>query len=108
MSKPRIQITDVNGCTYKDSVSVIVDDDREVFIPNTFTPNGDECIDIFFIRGQSASDIEHLAIYNRWGTRIFEVNGNIPWNGENCPDGVYVVTVLIDNRMFTKSLALVR
>ena len=80
----------------------------QLFIPNTFTPNGDEHNDIFFIKGQSASDIEHLAIYNRWGIRIFEVNGNIPWNGENCPDGVYVVTVLIDNRMFTKSLALVR
>jgi gliding motility-associated-like protein len=80
----------------------------QLFIPNTFTPNRDEHNDIFFIKGQSANNIEHLAIYNRWGIRIFEANRNIPWNGENCPDGVYTVTILIDNKRFTKSLTLIR
>ena len=74
----------------------------------TFTPNGDNYNDTFLIIGQSASDIEYLAIYNRWGTRIFEANNNTSWSGENCPDGVYTIMIFLNNKRFVKSLALVR
>ena len=87
----------IEGCPY-----------IQLFIPNTFTPNKDNHNDVFLIKGQSANNIEYLAIYNKWGTRILEANSNISWDGENSPDGVYIVTVFINNKRFIRSLALIR
>lgn len=75
-----------------------------LFIPNVFTPDGDDTInkrfdiDIFFAKNY------HLIIYNRWGEKVFEGfedgEGNldpINWNGRKfntgdfCPPGVYNV-----------------
>ena len=80
----------------------------QLFIPNSFTPNDDDHNDVFLILGRSVSSIEYLAIYNRWGTRIFEANNNVPWNGKNCPDGIYTIMVFLNNKRFVKSLALIR
>ena len=80
----------------------------QLFIPNSFTPNKDSYNDVFFIKGRSADNIRYLAIYNRWGTRIFEANSNIPWNGESCPSGVYAIVVLVDNKRFVKFITLIR
>ena len=79
-----------------------------LFIPTSFTPNEDGHNDIFFIKGKEANDIEHMAIYNRWGTKVFEAYINTPWSGENSPDGIYVITVFFNNKKFTKSIILVR
>ena len=80
----------------------------QLFIPNSFTPNGDKHNDMFLIKGRSADEIEQLAIYNRWGTRIFEADSNVPWDGKNCPTGVYTVTILVGNDRFIKPLTLIR
>tara|TARA_Y100000034_G_scaffold119454_1_gene161279 strand:- start:812 stop:1342 length:531 start_codon:yes stop_codon:yes gene_type:complete len=80
----------------------------QLFFPNSFTPNGDNHNDVFIIKGKSADKIEQLAIYNRWGTRIFEADSNMPWDGKDCPDGVYTVTILVGNERFVKSLTLIR
>ena len=80
----------------------------QLFIPNSFTPNKDSYNDVFFIKGRSADNIRYLAIYNRWGTRIFEANSNTLWDGENCPSGVYAIVVLVDNKRFAKFITLIR
>ena len=79
-----------------------------LFIPTSFTPNDDGHNDVFFIKGKEANDIEHMAIYNKWGTKVLESDTNIPWSGENSPDGIYVVAVFFNNKKFTKSITLVR
>jgi gliding motility-associated-like protein len=67
------------------------------YIPNTFTPDGDESNNVFkpvFVSGYDPYDF-HLMIFNRWGEIIFEsydVNG--AWDGtygtrEIVQDGVY-------------------
>ena len=67
------------------------------YIPNTFTPDGDESNNVFkpiFTSGYDPYDF-HLMIFNRWGEIIFEsydVNG--AWDGtygtrEIVQDGVY-------------------
>lgn len=43
----------------------------EIYVPNTFTPNGDGFNDVFKIRGPDFS-VFYLAVYNRWGQLIFE------------------------------------
>ena len=80
----------------------------QLFIPNSFTPNKDSYNNTFFIKGRSADNIRYLAIYNRWGTRIFEANSNTLWDGENCPSGVYAIVVLVGDKRFVKFITLIR
>lgn len=42
-----------------------------VFIPNTFSPNGDGVNDYFFPRSPGALKIKSLKIFNRWGQEVF-------------------------------------
>jgi gliding motility-associated-like protein len=59
-----------------------------VFLPNTFSPNGDGQNDIFYIRGKGINTVKSFRIYNRWGQLIFErSNFNIEdptfgWDGK--------------------------
>lgn len=47
--------------------------DRNVFIPNVFTPNGDQINDTFRpFFGKGALKIESLKIFDRWGRLVYE------------------------------------
>jgi gliding motility-associated-like protein len=53
----------------------------EIFIPNTFTPNGDGENDLLRVRGISVDEM-YFAVYNRWGERMFETSDkSIGWDG---------------------------
>ncbi|MBW8050682.1 MAG: PKD domain-containing protein [Cytophagales bacterium] len=43
----------------------------QLFIPNAFSPNGDGENDVFRIIGSGITKI-YLAVYDRWGVRVFE------------------------------------
>jgi gliding motility-associated-like protein len=52
-----------------------------IFIPNAFTPNNDGNNDEFFVRANSITEV-YLAVYNRWGQKVFETNNlNQGWDG---------------------------
>ena len=82
----------------EDSVSktVTIEPDcaPELHIPNVFTPNGDGENDLFVIPYKHIAEI-NIAIYNRWGELIYEINDlDTFWDGNNkngrlCSDGVY-------------------
>ena len=68
-----------------------------IFIPNSFTPNGDGLNDTFGVYGESIKQYS-MEIYNRWGEKVFEsVNINDQWdgtyNGKSVPEGTYVYKV---------------
>ena len=79
-----------------------------LFFPSSFTPNKDGINETYFIGGRSADNIEHIAIYNRWGNKVYEVDGNIPWTGDKYATGVYVVSVFVNNNRFTRKVTLIR
>jgi gliding motility-associated-like protein len=55
--------------------------EKDVFVPNTFTPNNDGQNDILFVRGLKVEDM-YFAIYNRWGELIFETTDKTKgWDG---------------------------
>ena len=61
------------GCRTYDTVTIFLFcDASQVFIPNTFTPNGDGENDIFYPRGAGVRTIKTFRIYNRWGELLFE------------------------------------
>jgi gliding motility-associated-like protein len=72
----------------------------DVFIPNTFTPNGDLTNDFFPIV-ISGGELQRGYIFNRWGQVVKEFSAtDLQWDGRtqsgaNAPDGVYTYMVVI-------------
>ncbi len=85
-----ITVTTNKGCTATDSVTIFLYCDKnQIFIPNSFTPNGDGQNDVFYPRGSGVSKINAFRIYNRWGEMLFE-RTNISINDvSNAWDGTY-------------------
>ncbi len=55
--------------------------DDDVFVPNTFTPNGDGKNDFLFVRGLKVDEV-YFAVYNRWGEKVFDTNDKTKgWDG---------------------------
>ncbi len=77
-----ILVTDQNGCTADDDLTVFVVKDRPVYIPNVFSPNNDGNNDYFTAyAGPAAREILLLRVFNRWGALVYEAN-NIPLNAD--------------------------
>ncbi|MEO5997228.1 MAG: PKD domain-containing protein [Chitinophagaceae bacterium] len=99
-----VNVTDSNGCTNSSTFTItVVCNEKNYFVPNTFSPNGDGNNDIFFPRGNSINNVQSMRIFNRWGELIFakrNFSANNPsegWNGthkgKNAPSDVYVYIV---------------
>jgi len=83
-------------------------DYAQLFFPSSFTPNGDNHNEVYQIKGQAASEIEYMSIYNRWGQRIVESDKNIAWDGKNCQPGVYLVNIFVRNNRYIRTITLIR
>ena len=66
-----VLLTDEYGCVAFDEAWVYVDKQRDIFIPNVFSPNNDGINDIFFISGTSIATIKRFQIFDRWGKKAF-------------------------------------
>jgi gliding motility-associated-like protein len=80
----------------------------EVFIPNTFTPNGDGKNDIFYVYGSTIAKIQ-MRVYNQWGQFIYQSlqvqNGwDGTYKGQLQPNGVYVYYIDITLADGTKTM----
>ncbi len=86
------------GCADTASLILSVKEELIYYVPNTFTPDGDQFNDIFtpvFYSGFSPENYR-LAIYNRWGDIVFESldlkvgwDGTYSIDGRRAQDGVY-------------------
>jgi len=68
-----------------------------VFVPNTFTPNGDAHNDYFKVYSNVTKTIRWM-VFNQWGEKVFEANDiQAQWDGtykgKPQPVGVYVYVV---------------
>lgn len=69
----QVYFTDNNGCSNRGSILVTVFcKNVNLFIPNTFSPNGDGSNDMFYPRGKGLERVKLLRIFNRWGEVVFE------------------------------------
>lgn len=77
----------------------------ELYLPNTFTPNGDGTNDDYQVGGTEAYRQVIIRITSlRTGQVVFSSNTNEPWTGAGQEDGYYVVAVEAhtdDNRTAT-------
>lgn len=82
-------LIDTNGCIDKDEITVFMNRDKRVFVPNVFTPNGDGENDLLYIFAddEQVVEVKKFMIFNRWGELVFEgfnFQPNDPdygWNG---------------------------
>lgn len=79
---------------------------KRVLVPNAFSPNGDQVNDTFKVVDQEGAElIGRMTIYNRWGTKVYESNTQVFWDGmvdqKPAPSDVYVyiIEVLCDGSM---------
>lgn len=84
-----------NSCgTYIDSISLEFIEDNGLYVPNVFSPNGDQVNDVF--PGIQFTEDFDIEIYDRWGSRLF-VASNKHWNGtfksQDVPPGVYAYII---------------
>jgi gliding motility-associated-like protein len=102
---------DINGCAIESELVIEVDKNRNVYIPNIFTPDGDGINDLFqpYV-GLGVSRINYFRIYDRWGEMLHErllveddlsqINPAIAWDGtfkgRAMNPGVYVYLAEIE------------
>ena len=98
-----VAISDV-GCEQTDFQKVIVSEDDHLYIPNSFTPNGDGYNDYFYVQGiQIDTESYHLTIYDRWGHVVFDsTNLFEKWNGSKDNGEFYVQTSIFNYRLIYK------
>jgi gliding motility-associated-like protein len=100
-------LTAIKGaCTDTASLKIKVIGNSFVEVPNVFTPNGDNVNDEFEVKHSSIAEYS-IAIYNRWGNKVFESNDiKNTWNGNNVSDGIYFYELYAkgnDNLEFKKN-----
>ena len=80
--------SDANGCSDTASMTLTLNVTEEVFIPNLFTPNGDNSNDVLYVRGNGIDDLL-LIIYDRWGEKVYEGAYSQAWALEDTyPTGI--------------------
>ncbi len=93
-----VTVTSQAGCQNSDSV-LVIGENCNVFLPSTFSPNGDQINDVFKVLGQHIVSYE-MHIYDRWGVQLYAYSGsdlNAGWDGtyQSKPqeNGTYIYTL---------------
>jgi gliding motility-associated-like protein len=108
-----VSIATHDGCSDQDSMTIFVERNIDVYVPNIFSPNGDGINDRLVISGgEDVAIIESLMIYDRWGDLVYSVKNILPddpdagWDGrskgQNVNPGVFAYRMMVrfkDGRM---------
>jgi len=90
-------VTSEYGCTHEVAQIITITDAFNIYIPNSFTPNGDGNNDMFIpiVTGYEPGSAYSFTVFNRWGEIIFQTTElTTGWDGKYKgklpPIGVYV------------------
>jgi gliding motility-associated-like protein len=96
-----LKVATNKGCIDTASVKVIYG--LDVYIPKTFSPNGDKINDTWVIEGIENYRKHSVKLFDRFGQIILNTNNYQAWdgrkNGENVPIGTYYYIVQLDATM---------
>ncbi|MFN8322866.1 MAG: lectin-like protein [Chitinophagales bacterium] len=113
----QVVVTDPNGCSASGEIQVNVLADKQVFIPNVFTPDGNGQNDVFTVYALNTVYFK-LTVFNRWGEKVFDSNNTtIGWDGtyqgKDAYPGVYSYVANItfldgENRKYKGTVTLLK
>lgn len=108
----RFTVISETGCVKSDEVIIYVVEKAKFFIPNIFSPNGDNINDeLIFSTGPGIVRVHKWLIFDRWGDQVFErlsfdpADPSVYWDGtatqgsEKLNPGVF--TYIIDVELLT-------
>ncbi|WP_066408170.1 PKD domain-containing protein [Flavisolibacter tropicus] len=106
----KIQVENKGKCIAEDNITLFtVCKGENMFLPNTFSPNGDGYNEAFYPRGRGLASVKTFRIFNRWGEAVFEsanfkVNDRSKgWDGKfkgqlaSYDVYVYIIDVICEN-----------
>lgn len=84
-----LDVWDIYGCKDRVFTDIEVWLDPKVWVPNSFSPNGDGANDLFYPHFSTRwiEEVRNFQIYNRWGDLVYEIDEIIPndpytgWDG---------------------------
>jgi len=90
----KVKLIPINATGDISIQTTISEDDYYIYIPEGFSPNGDNINDIFKVESKNISDTIDFKIYNRFGNLVFESqNIDKGWDGMSkgklLPSGSY-------------------
>jgi gliding motility-associated-like protein len=101
------------GCVDSIKDCVKINPNYTLFVPNSFTPNGDGLNDVFIPLAQSVKEYE-MTIFNRWGLKVFNsLQLEYGWDGGTEAQGAfnYVIQVKTlggEEKIYSGSVTLYR
>ncbi|WP_421794460.1 gliding motility-associated C-terminal domain-containing protein [Haliscomenobacter sp.] len=91
-----LTVTDTSGCKAEGTIFVELDRNRNFYIPNAFSPNGDGRNDEFRVFGcKGVKTINYARMFDRWGNQILEAKGIVP----DCAGGTIVWDGLLSSKL---------
>jgi gliding motility-associated-like protein len=103
-------VTNENNCTDTSEVAIVNTVPlTELYIPNTFTPNGDNNNELFVVHGLNIKNFK-MDIVDRWGELVYQTTDMYKYwdgkfNGKLIPEGIYMYSIEIlgkDMKEFNK------
>lgn len=90
-----VSFIDTNGCKASDHMTIFYE--PQIYVPNTFIPDGNGLNDQFKAVCSNIDEFE-MTIYNRWGEQVFYTGtAEQGWDGtyqsKNCPEAMYNWTI---------------
>jgi gliding motility-associated-like protein len=77
-----LAIADSNGCVDTVYKMIEVEEDYQIYVPNTFTPDDDGLNDFFFAEGTEGALEFRMEVYDRWGLLLWEGHRmSAKWDG---------------------------
>jgi hypothetical protein len=78
-------------CFDTSSIQITIIPSYTTYIPDIFTPNGDNFNNTFFPKGVGFVSY-YIEIYNIWGGNVYR--GDKPWSGSDFPEGKYAYLII--------------
>ena len=81
----KVTVTDLNGCTVKDSIVIEPLNETCLIIPNAISPNGDLINDEWNIGEKELYPQMEIRVFNRWGETVWRSEKGYPqpWDGRS-------------------------
>jgi len=87
----QVTVTDTSGCIYTDEMVITVIEKATFFIPNLFSPNGDQINDQVIVSTNIPDDrLVSFEIFDRWGGMMYRQLSGQPFSWDGKSDGKYL------------------